>query len=104
MGCSAGNEPSAQSYAIRWTLKQPFFEGDAGDKEHRFLVFGDEVKGKKCDCGDTGNHKCKQNYDEPRCPVGCLGRGLSDPHCFDEDIRDETDEIHDYFDEGRVKW
>jgi hypothetical protein len=96
LGCSAGNEPSAQSYAIQWTLKQPFFEGDAGYKERRFLVFGDEVKGKKCDRGDTGDHKCKQNYDEPRGAVGCLGRGLSDPHCFDKDIRDETDEIHSY--------
>jgi hypothetical protein len=62
------------------------------------LVFGDDVKGKKCDCGDTGNHKCKQNYDEPRSPVGCLGRRLSDPHCFDEDVRYETDEVHGLFD------
>jgi hypothetical protein len=53
-----------------------------------------EVKGNKCDGRDTGDHKCEQDDNEPRGAIGGLRRGLSNPHCFDEDVRYEMDEVH----------
>ncbi len=53
-----------------------------------------EVKGNKCDGRNAGDHKCEQDDNEPRGPIGRLGRGLSNPHCFDEDVCDEMDEVH----------